>query len=175
MGDVNTIILEPDEYKTAFSLRMFAATQTIPAKGIVITKDGANTYVPTTLNVDDGCRIRLKWSGKGHGRVKHLTSTPRRKYYMAVMWFSLILWILAAVFTAIEVFNGNFATADSRTKHVALTAFTAWMGLVITVTRNGHGFRKWFATIFSYGVMFISTMSFIIYIIRLIQGEGALF
>ena len=38
-----------------------------------------------------------------------------------------------------------------------------------------HGFRKWFATIFSYMVMLVSIGSLIIYIVRLIQGEGALF
>jgi hypothetical protein len=91
------------------------------------------------------------------------------------MWLSIILWIVAAAFTVFEVMNGNYATGDSRTKHVLLTATTAWMGLVITTTRNGHGFRKWFATIFSYFVMFVSVASFVIYIVRLIQGEGALF
>lgn len=175
MSDVKITILEPDEYKTAFKLNVFAGVQTIPAKAIIITKDGADTVVPTTLNVDDGCRIRLKWSGKGFGRVKHLTSTPRRKYFMTLMWFSIILWIVAAAFTVFEVMNGNYATGDSRTKHVLLTATTAWMGLVITTTRNGHGFRKWFATIFSYFVMFVSVASFVIYLVRLIQGEGALF
>ena len=176
MRDVKTIILEPDEYKTQFDLRLLPSGQTIPQKAIIITKDGANTVVPTTLNVDEGCRIELKWSGKGYGRVKHLTSTPRRRYFTALMWFSIILWITGAVLTLYEILvNGNYATADSRTKHAMLTAVVSWMGLVITSTRNGHGFRKWFATIFSYMVMLVSIGSLIIYIVRLIQGEGALF
>ena len=44
------------------------------------------------------------------------------------------------------------------------------MGLVITVTRNGHGFGKWFATIFSYMVMIVSISVFILYLVRLVQG-----
>lgn len=172
MRETLTIILEPDEYKTSFDLKVIPSGQFIPAKGIMITKGGENTWVSTVLNVDDGCRIALKWSGKGHGRVKHLTSTPRRKYYMALMWFSLILWALSWIFTVIEVTSGNFAGAGLRTDHILLTAFTAWMGLDIVVLRNGHGFKKWFTTIFSYLVMLVSTSSFVIYLVKLITGQA---
>ena len=163
-------ILEPDEYKTAFSLRSLPTGQFIPSKGIFITLDGKETFVKTAFNVDEGCRIRLTWNGKGCGKVKHLTSTPRRKYYMALMWFSLILWALSWVFVVFEVNSGNYAGSGLRTDHVLLTATTAWMGLDIVTLRNGHDFTKWFATIFSYIVMFASTASFIIYLVKLISG-----
>ena len=172
MRDAKTFILEPDEYKTAFKLRTLPTGQFIPAKGIFITKDGQNTWVSTAHNVDDGCRIKLIWNGKGHGKIKHLSSTPRRKYYMALMWFSLILWALSWVFVVFEVTNGNYAARGLRTDHVLLTATTAWMGLDIVVLRNGHDFKKWFVTIFSYMVMFASVASFIIYLVNLIGGIG---
>ena len=170
MKNAQTYILEPDEYVTASSMRPFGG-HFLPAHGLMITKDGANTWVSTGgLSVDEGCRIQLAWSGKGFGRVKHLTSTPRRKYYMALRNFTLILWALAWIFLLIEmlVFN-NRAIGDSRTNLVMLTAFTAWMGLVIVVERNQRGFTKWFSTIFSYFVLPISTGAFIWYLVRLIQ------
>lgn len=53
---------------------------------------------------------------------------------------------------------------------VLLTAFTAWMGLDIVTLRNGHGFTKWFTTVFSYLIMFVSVASFIIYLVKLVSG-----
>ncbi|MBR5358830.1 MAG: hypothetical protein IK128_06440 [Clostridiales bacterium] len=170
MRNTNTIILEPDEYKTGYKLNINPIVPFIPKKTILITKNGEDRLVETVFNVDDGCRIELKWSGKGKGRVKHLTSTPRRKYYMGLMWFSLILWALAWIFTVIEVNSGNFAGVGNRTDHVLLTAFTAWMGLDIVTLRNGHGFTKWFTTVFSYLIMFVSVASFIIYLVKLVSG-----
>ena len=91
------------------------------------------------------------------------------------MWFTIIMWVLAWIFlfTEMLVFN-NPAVGDSRTRLVMGTAFTAWMGFDITVMRNGHGFTKWFITIFSYGVLAISTGAFIAYLIRFIQEIGVL-
>ena len=170
MRDVKTYILEPGEYTSKASMRTLPSGQMLPSRGILITKDGDQTWVPVGHNVDEGCRIQLKWSGKGYGKVKHLTSTPRRKYHMALMWFSLILWAASWIFTIIEVVGGNKAVGDSRTNYCMLTAFTAWMGLVIVVLRNDHGFRKWFMTIFSYIVMLISIGSMVFYLVRLIAG-----
>ncbi|MBO7355400.1 MAG: hypothetical protein ILP17_00100 [Lachnospiraceae bacterium] len=171
MREVYTYILEPGDYQTISEIKTIAGTTMIPNNGFFITKGGSNTWVRTAGSVDSGCRIRLTWSGKGAGRVKYLTSTPRRKYYLAVKWFSIILMILAWIFLLIEMVNGNKAIGDSRTRYVMATAFTAWMGLDISVMRNMHGFTKWFVTIFSYIVMCISTGSFIYYLVRLISGS----
>ena len=172
MREVYTYILEPGDYKTVSELRMFATGAVIPQNGLLITRDGLNTWVRTPTSVDSGCRIQLTWSGKGAGRVKYLTSTLRRKYYMAVMWFSIMLMLLAWIFLLIEMVKGNKAIGDSRTRYVMGTAFTAWMGLDISTLRNHHGFTRWFVTIISYFVMCISTGSFIYYLIRLIQEIG---
>ena len=45
MRDVKTIILEPDEYKTQFDLRLLPSGQTIPQKAIIITKDGIQLFL----------------------------------------------------------------------------------------------------------------------------------
>ena len=44
------------------------------------------------------------------------------------------------------------------------------MGLDIVTLRNGHGFTKWFTTVFSYLIMFVSVASFIIYLVKLVSG-----
>ena len=89
---------------------------------------------------------------------------------MGLRTFTLILWALAWIFLLIEmlVFD-NRAIGDSRTNLVMLTAFTAWMGLVIVVERNQRGFTKWFSSIFSYFVLAMSTGAFIGYLVRLVQ------
>lgn len=169
MREVYTYILEPGDYQTLSEMRAFPNAM-IPQNGLFITKGGSNTWVKTPFTVDSGCRIKLTWSGKGAGRVKYLTSTPRRKYYVAVRWFSIILMILAWIFVLIEMAHGNKAVGDSRTGYAMLPAFTAWMGLDICALRNGRGFTKWAVTIFSYFVMVMGTGSFIYYLIRLILG-----
>ena len=170
MKEPKTFILEPDEYKTGCDIRAYG-TGFIPNKSILITKDNANTLVPTVLNVDPGCRIRVTRRGRGAAGVKHLTSTPRRKFYLFIIWFSLILWALGWIFTLIEIFvNGNYATGDSRTNLAMLPAMTAWLGLNISHLRNGHGFTKWFATIFGYFILIIGVLSLVRYFVRLVQG-----
>ena len=175
MKNVQDYYLEPGEYVSKSVVGSLPGFHFAVLHGLMITKDGANTWIRTPCNVDEGCRILLRWSGKGAGRVKHLTSTPRRRYYLCLMWFTIIMWVLAWIFlfTEMLVFN-NPAVGDSRTRLVMLTAFTAWMGFDITVMRNGHGFTKWFITIFSYGVLAISTGAFIAYLIRFIQEIGVL-
>lgn len=167
-----TYILEPDEYKTSLQMHPGTTGHFIYTKGIFITKDGENKWCRTVFNVDEGCRLQLTWNGRGNGKVKYLTSTPRRNYYLALMWFTLCLWTLAWIFTVVEVsVLGNYASGGSRTSNVLLTAFTAWMGLDIVHLRNGHGFTKWAVTIFSYFILAVSFTSFVVYIVRLIQGS----
>ncbi len=172
MKDPKTIILEPDEYKVGSGLKPFGG-HFIPEKAIVITKDGENTLVRTAFNVDPGCRIRVtrSGSGKGFARVKHLTTTPRRKYYQFIMWFALALSAIGWIFTLYEILvNGNYATEDSRTNLAALPAFTACLGLNIPILRNGRGFTKWFSTIFGYFILLMCVVSLIRYFVRLAEG-----
>lgn len=170
MKDTETIILEPNEYKTGSDLKPFGG-HFLQSKAIMITRDNENTVIPTALNVDPGCRIQVTRRGTGFARVKHLTSTPRRNYYMFIMWFSIFLGVIGWIFTLFEIFvNGNYATGDSRTNLAMLPAFVAWLGLNIPVLRNGRGFTKWFSTVFGYFVLFICVVSLVRYFVRLIQG-----
>jgi len=136
----------------------------IPRRAILITKDNENTMVPTVMNVDAGCRIRVTRSGNGAARVKHLTTTPRRNYYLFIMWFSLGLCALGWILTLYEILiNGNYATEGSETNLVLLPAMTAWLGLNITSQRNAHGFTKWFVTVFGYFILFMGVLSLVRY------------
>ena len=163
MKDPQTIILEPDEYKTGASIKPFGIGF-IPRKAILITKDNENKMVPTVMNVDPGCRIRVTRSGNGAARVKHLTTTPRRRYYQFIMGFSIALSVIGWIFTLYEILvNGNYATEGSETNLVLLPAMTAWLGLNICFMRNGRGFTKWFVTIFGYFILFMGVLSLVRY------------
>ena len=58
------------------------------------------------------------------------------------------------------------------TRSLFLLAFKMSLSdaLDIVTLRNGHGFTKWFTTIFSYLIMFVSVASFIIYLVKLVSG-----
>ena len=169
MGNTKTI-LEPEDYKSVSEMHVLLTGQFIPSNGLVITKNDENRAVKTPFTVDPGCRLELRWTGQRSGRVRYLTSTPRRRYFMGLKWYTLILWALSWIFTVIEIAGfGNYAMGDSRTTLALATAFTAWMGLVIVVQRNGHGFLKWASTIFSYFVLAFFSVKFILYIVRLLQ------
>ena len=116
------------------------------------------------MNVDPGCRIKITRSGNGAARVKHLTTTTRRRYYQFIMGFSIALSVIGWIFTLYEILvNGNYATEGSATNLVLLPAVTSWLGLNICFLRNGRGFTKWFATIFGYFILFMSVLSLVRY------------
>ena len=163
MKDPKTVILEPDEYKTGADVRAFGIAF-IPRKAILITKDNENKVVPTVLNVDPNCRIRVTRSGNGAARVKHLSTTPRRRYYQFTVWFSLILCAIGWILTLYEILvNGNYATEGSPTGLVMLPAMTSWLGLNISNMRNGRGFTKWSVTILGYFILFMGVLSLVRY------------
>ena len=104
-----TVRLKSDEYKSASTMKAFSGTW-IPRNGLFITKDGSNFPISTPVTIDDNCEIEVKYNEEKHyGRVKYLSSSPRRKYYMFLKWYIIILQILAIIETVYEVeVNENY-------------------------------------------------------------------
>ena len=148
-----TVRLKPNEYQSASTLTAFSGTW-IPRNGL------------TPVTVDNNCEIEVKYNEEKHyGRVKYLSSSPRRKYYMFLKWYIIILQILAIIAAVYEIeINGNYLVEGSPSKSLGVPFITTWLTLNIIVMRNMNTVTKWLVTIFSYFVLFISTVSFIMYL-----------
>lgn len=160
-----TVRLKPDEYKSVSSIKTFSGTW-IPSNGLVITKDGNNFPIRTPFTIDDNCEIEVQYNEEKHyGKVKYISSSPRRKYYMFLKWYIIILQILAIIATVYEIeVNGNYLVEGSPAKSLGVPFIATWLCLDIVIMRNMNTVTKWLVTIFSYFVLFISTVSFIMYL-----------
>lgn len=84
---------------------------------------------------------------------------------MFLKWYIIILQILAIIATVYEVeVNGNYLVEGSPAKSLGVPFIATWLTLNIVVMRNMNTITKWLITIFSYIVLFISTVEFIIYL-----------
>lgn len=164
--------LKPDEYITASTLNPVPLRNSwIAHYGLLITKDGNKIPIKTPFTVDDNCEIEVKYKENGVGKVKYLSSTPKRKYYMFLKWYIVILEILSILFMIYEInFLGNYATEGSRSSNLLLTLLITWLTINIVTLRNTKSITKWIITIFSYLLLVISTINFIIYLIALISS-----
>ena len=160
-----TVRLKPDEYKSASSIKAFSGTW-IPSNGLVITKDGNNFPIRTPFTIDDNCEIEVQYNEEKHyGKVKYISSSPRRKYYMFLKWYIIILQILAIIATIYEVeVMGNYLVEGSQSVSLTAPLLTTWLTLNIVVMRNMNTITKWLITIFSYFLLFVSTVQFIRYL-----------
>ena len=154
-----TVRLKSDEYKSASTMRAFSGTW-IPRNGLFITKDGSNFPISTPVTIDDNCEIE----------VKYISSSPRRKYYMFLKWYIIILQILAIIATVYEIeVNGNYLVEESPAKSLGVPFIATWLCLDIVIMRNMNTVTKWLVTIFSYFLLFVSTVSFITYLIEIMN------
>ena len=165
-----TVRLKSDEYKSASTMRAFSGTW-IPRNGLFITKDGSNFPISTPVTIDDNCEIEVKYNEEKHyGRVKYISSSPRRKYYMFLKWYIIILQILAIIATVYEIeVNGNYLVEGSPAKSLEVPFIATWLCLDIVIMRNMNTVTKWLVTIFSYFLLFVSTVSFITYLIEIMN------
>lgn len=62
MKNVQDYYLEPGEYVSKSVVGSLPGFHFAVLHGLMITKDGANTWIRTPCNVDEGCRILLRWS-----------------------------------------------------------------------------------------------------------------
>ena len=170
MGNYNkTVRLKPDEYQSVSTMRAFSSTW-IPNNGLFITKDGSNFPIRTPYTIDNNCEIEVKYNEEKHyGRVKYLSSSPRRKYYMFLKWYIIILQILAIIATVYEIeVNGNYLVEGSPTKSLGVPFIATWLCLNIVIMRNMNTVTKWLVTIFSYFLLFMSTVGFLTYLTGII-------
>ena len=160
-----TVRLKPNEYQSASTLTAFSGTW-IPRNGLVIIKDGNNFPIKTPWAIDNDCEIEVRYNEEKHyGRVKYISSSPRRKYYMFLKWYIIILQILAIIATIYEVeVMGNYLVEGSRAQSLALPFITTWLSLDIVIMRNMKTITKWIITIFSYFLLLMSTVEFIVYV-----------
>ena len=169
-GTYNKVVrLKGDEYKSVEAMRAFGSTW-ISRHGLFITKDGSNFPVRTPFVVDDNCEIELQYNEEKHyGKVKYIKSSPRRKYYMFLKWYIIILQILAIIATVYEIeVMGNYLVEGSRAKSLVVPFITTWITLDIIHLRNSNTITKWLVTIFSYLVLFIGTVEFIRYLTNIL-------
>lgn len=125
MNNYTIVRLKPNEYKTSSSYDFDPLFGMQYKNGLLITKDESNIPVRTPFTVDSDCEIEVKYKENGFGKVKYLSSTPRRKYYMFLKWYIIILQILSLLFTIYEVNLGNYLVEGSRSQP-----------LLRTITRN---------------------------------------
>ena len=166
MGNYNkTVRLKPDEYQSVSTMRAFSSTW-IPNNGLFITKDGSNFPIRTPFTIYDNCEIEVQYNEEKHyGKVKYISSSPRRKYYMFLKWYIIILQILAIIATIYEVeVMGNYLVEGSQSVSLTAPLLTTWLTLNIVVMRNMNTITKWLITIFSYFLLFVSTVQFIRYL-----------
>ena len=164
-----TVILKPDEYKSVSTLRAFSGAW-IPNNGLFITKDGNNFPIRTPFTIDNNCEIEVQYNEEKHyGKVKYISSSPRRKYYMFLKWYIIILQIVAIIAAIYEIeVNGNYLVKGSQAERLAVPFGVTWLALDIIVLRNTNTITKWLVTIFSYFLLFLSTVSFLAYIAELV-------
>ncbi len=166
-----TIILKPDEYLTASEVDPIIIPEAtfLITNGIVITKDGQNLPIQTPFPVDSGCEIQVTYNEKNIGRVKYLKSTPRRKYYKFITWYSIgimIVGFLIALYS--KNVKGVYILAEGS-EHTDLgVTIGSWLALNIVLFRNAKGFTKWIMTIFGYILLFSGTFAIIRYLVSLI-------
>lgn len=170
MRNYNKIVrLKPDEYKSVSNMSVFSSTW-IPNNGIFITKDGNNFPIRTAYTIDDDCEIEVKYNEEKHyGKIKYISNSSRRNYYMVLKYYIITLQILAIIATIFEIeVNGNYLIKGSQTENLILPFIGTWLTFNIVVLRNIHSITKWIITIFSYIVLFISTFYFITYLLEMI-------
>ena len=166
MANYNKIVrLKPDEYKSVSTLRTCVGNW-ISRNGLIILKDGSNFSISTPYTVDSDCEIEVKYNEEKHyGRVKYITTSSRRKYYMFLKWFIIILQLIAIIVTVYEIeVMGNYLVEGSRAESLRIPFITTWLALCIVVLRNINTITKWIMTIFGYLVLTISIIEFIIYL-----------
>lgn len=167
---MKTIILKPNEYQSISTLKaMTNGSNWVSKHGLIITKDGSKTPVRTPFTVDSDCEIELTYNEeKNYGRVKYLKSTPRRKYFVFLRWYIIILQLLAIIAVLYEVnVNGNYLVKGSKAETLALPFIITWLSYNIVHLRNTNTITKKIITLFSYMLLILSTIQFIRYIIGL--------
>lgn len=164
-----TVRLKPDEYKSVSSMRAFSSTW-IPSNGIVITKDGNNFPIRTAYTIDDDCEIEVKYNEEKHyGKIKYISNSSRRNYYMFLKYYIITLQILAIIAAIFEInVMGHYLVKGSQAENLILPFTGTWLTFNIVVLRNMHTITKWIITIFSYMVLFISTFKFITYLVEIL-------
>lgn len=173
MKEFKTIKLNPDEYKTISSMEAEVVTGTwIIDNGLFIIKD--EIYIQTPTPVDADCIIEIKYREEKNGnfgRVKYLSSSPRRKYFMFLKWYIIIFFILSLLFLLYEVkILGNYAIEGSRSYLLLLPSISSWFCLNILILRNTKSITKIILMIFSYFLLLICTINFITYLKLLFLG-----
>ena len=163
-----TVILKPNEYKSVSNLTAFSGTW-IPRHGIIITKDESNFPIKTAYTIDDDCEIEVQYNEEKHyGKVKYISSSSRRKYYMFLKYYIIILQILAIIATVYEIeVNGNYLVKGSPAEDLGLPFIITWLNLDIVVLRNTHTITKWIISKFCYIILLICTFKFLAYLIGL--------
>lgn len=170
MSNYNKIVrLKPDEYKSVSTITATVGTW-IPRNGLYITKDGSNFPIRTPYTIDNNCEIEVRYNEEKHyGRVKYLSTSPRRKYYMFLKWYIIILQILAILAAIYEVeIMGNYIVEGSPAENLRLPLIVTWLSLDIVIMRNTNTITKWIVTVFSYFLLFMSTVGFLTYLTELL-------
>ena len=164
-----TVRLKPDEYKSISNMKAFSSNW-IPNNGIVITKDGNNFPIRTAYTIDDDCEIEAKYNEEKHyGKIKYISNSSRRNYYMFLKYYIITLQILAIIATIIEIeVMGHYLVKGSQAENLILPFIGTWLTFNIVVLRNIHTITKWIITIFSYLVLFINTFKFITYLVEIL-------
>ena len=88
---------------------------------------------------------------------------------MFLKWYIIILQILAIIATVYEIeVNGNYLVEGSPTKSLGVPFIATWLCLNIVIMRNMNTVTKWLVTIFSYFLLFMSTVGFLTYLTGII-------
>ena len=166
---MNKCRLKPEEYVSVSSLETLPNTLDFyPSNGIIIKKDGKEIPVQTPVTVDDGCEIEVKYRDNSTGRVKYLKSTPRRKYFVGLTWYIILLEIISILFVIYEInINNNYLVEGNNAYNLLGPALATWLAIVIPILRNSKGLTKNIMTLFGYFLLFINTIFFIEYLINL--------
>lgn len=167
---MNKCRLKPNEYVSVSSLETLPNTSDFyPLNGLVFTKDGKEIIIQTPITVDNGCEIEVSYRDNGIGRVKYLKSTPRRKYYVGLRWYIIILELITIILVGYEInINHNYLVEGSTSYNLLGPLLCTWIVLVIPILRNSKGLTKYIMNIFGYFILLINTVMIIEYIIDLL-------
>jgi len=169
MNKWETFKLKPEEYVSVSELETMPALGTwVPACGMIITKDNKNMPIPTAISIDPGCEIEVRYNGK-IGKVKYLSSTPRRKYYVFLRWYIILIEFISICITFYErTIKNEIITKEHPANGVLVGVIAVWLCLCIPMLRNDKGVTKWIMTIFGYFILGLATIELIRYFIMLI-------
>lgn len=177
MDKSGIIRLKPGEYIAVYvavsehGYQISDSWQKRKRTGLLVTKDGRETLIITAGSVDEGCEIELTLNSNGIGKVKYLSSTPRRNYFRFLRWYIIALEILSAVMLFYEVgIRHNYVAEGSNVGLLLFPFLVAWFTLIIVALRNAQNVSGKIMVLFCYFLLIGATISFIMYWVSLISG-----